>query len=130
MTLCAANQAFAQATVTLSSQKQYIRGYGGMLHAAWAGDLTAAERTLAFGSAAGQLGLSIARRAAFVARSEVNSSGAAMRRSLMPVRVVIHSSEVSTIFSRSALVRIFSGTYERSSHVYLGRFRVVSNASE
>ena len=35
-----------------------------------------------------------------------------MRRSLMPVRVVIHSSEVSTIFSRSALVRIFSGTYE------------------
>ena len=33
-----------------------------------------------------------------------------MRRSLMPVRVVIHSSEVSTIFSRSALVRILAGT--------------------
>src|ERR1022692_3535983 len=56
--------------------------------------------------------ISIARRAALAARSEVNSFAAAMRRSLMPVRVVIHSSEVSTIFSRSALVRIFSGTYE------------------
>jgi len=56
------SQAHAQsATVTLSSQKQYIRGFGGMLHAAWVGDLTAAERTLAFGSAAGQLNFSIAR---------------------------------------------------------------------
>jgi hypothetical protein len=54
----------------------------------------------------------IARWAALAARSEVNSSFAAMRRSLMPVRDVIHSSEVSTIFSRSAFVRIFSGTYE------------------
>ena len=52
----------------------------------------------------------IARWAAFAAMSEVNSSFAAMCRSLMPVRVVIHSSDVSTSFSRSALVRIFSGT--------------------
>jgi len=49
------------ATVTLSSEKQSIRGYGGMQHAAWAGDMTAAERTLAFGNAAGQLGFSILR---------------------------------------------------------------------
>src|SRR5204863_10087151 len=34
-----------------------------------------------------------------------------MRRSTMPVRSRIHSSEVSTMFSRSALVRIRSGTY-------------------
>src|SRR5688500_17526433 len=54
----------------------------------------------------------IARRAAFAAMSDVNSFSAATRRSLMPVRVVIHSSEVSTSFSRSALVRTFSGTYE------------------
>ncbi len=54
----------------------------------------------------------IARWAAFAAMSEVNSSFAAMRRSLMPVRVVIHSSDVSTIFSRSALVKTFSGTYD------------------
>ncbi|HEX7452607.1 MAG TPA: hypothetical protein VF294_09995, partial [Polyangiaceae bacterium] len=54
--------AFAQsATVTLSSVKQYIRGFGGMNHAAWAGDLTAAERTLAFGNADGQLGFSALR---------------------------------------------------------------------
>jgi len=49
------------ATVTLSTQKQYIRGFGGMNHAAWAGDMTAAERTLAFGNADGQLGLSALR---------------------------------------------------------------------
>jgi glucuronoarabinoxylan endo-1,4-beta-xylanase len=60
--LSTASQAWAQtATVNLSTQKQYIRGYGGMNHAAWAGDMTAAERTLAFGNAAGQLGLTILR---------------------------------------------------------------------
>ena len=48
--------------------------------------------------------------AASAAMSEVNSSGAAMRRSLMPVRVMIHSLDVSTIFSKSALVRTRLGT--------------------
>ena len=33
-----------------------------------------------------------------------------MRRSLMPVRVRIHSSLVSTIFSRSALVSLSGGS--------------------
>ena len=41
--------------------------------------------------------------------SLVCSSWAAMRRSLMPVRVVIHSSDVSTMRDNSSLVRIFSG---------------------
>ncbi len=60
--LCGAGAASAQtATVTLSSQKQYIRGIGGMSHAAWAGDLTAAERTLAFGNGDGQLGFTALR---------------------------------------------------------------------
>src|SRR3954463_9654229 len=60
--LGAGGGALAQtATVTLSSQKQYIRGIGGMSHAAWAGDMTAAERTLAFGNGPGQLGLSALR---------------------------------------------------------------------
>ena len=60
--LLAAGQASAQtATVTLSSQKQYIRGFGGMSHAAWAGDLTAAERSLAFENGDGQLGFSALR---------------------------------------------------------------------
>ena len=43
------------------------------------------------------------------AMSLVCSPSAAMRRSLMPVREVIHSSLVSTIFSRSALVITRSG---------------------
>src|SRR3954447_14622324 len=60
--VCAARVALAQtATVTLSSQKQYIRGFGGMSHAAWAGDLTAAQRTLAFGNGDGQLGFTALR---------------------------------------------------------------------
>ncbi len=60
--LCAATNATAQtATVTLASQKQFIRGFGGMSHAAWIGDMTAAERTLAFGNGDGQLGFTILR---------------------------------------------------------------------
>jgi len=46
---------------------------------------------------------------AFTAMSEVTSEGAAIRRSLMPVRSVIQASEVLTIRSRSALVSTFSG---------------------
>ena len=41
----------------------------------------------------------------------VVSCGAAMRRSRMPVRVTIHSSDVSTTRSSSALVRTRSGAY-------------------
>src|SRR4051794_28506007 len=60
--LGAGGRALAQtATVTVSSQKQYIRGFGGMSHAAWAGDLTAAQRTLAFGNGEGQLGFTALR---------------------------------------------------------------------
>jgi hypothetical protein len=40
----------------------------------------------------------------------VVSLGAATRRSRMPVRVVIQSSDVSTIRSRSAFVRTWLGT--------------------
>jgi glucuronoarabinoxylan endo-1,4-beta-xylanase len=60
--LLSVSQALAQtATVTLSSQKQYIRGFGGMVHIPWAGDLSAAERTLAFGNADGELGFTVLR---------------------------------------------------------------------
>ena len=45
-----------------------------------------------------------------------------MRRSRMPVRVTIHSSDVSTIFSNSALVRIRSGTYEPVPMIETVRF--------
>ncbi len=58
------------------------------------------------------LACSIARRAASTARSDVHCQSAAMRRSLMPERETIHSSVVSTNFSRSAFVSTRSGTYE------------------
>src|ERR1017187_7607946 len=58
------------------------------------------------------LACSIARRAASTARSDVHCQSAAMRRSLMPERDTIHSSVVSTSFSRSAFVSMRSGTYE------------------
>ena len=45
------------------------------------------------------------------AMPEVVSPSAAMWRSLMPVRLTIQGPFVATIFSRSALVRIFSGAY-------------------
>jgi len=54
----------------------------------------------------------IALRAAAAPREAVVSPGPAMRRSRMPVRWTIHSSLVSTIVDRSALVRRFSGTEE------------------
>jgi len=60
--LIPASEALAQnATVTLGSQKQFVRGFGGMVHIPWAGDLSASERTLAFGNADGQLGLTVLR---------------------------------------------------------------------
>src|SRR6266542_3498874 len=46
------------------------------------------------------------------ARSEVASPSAITRRSRIPVRSTIHWSFVSTSFSRSAFVRIFSGANE------------------
>ena len=52
---------------------------------------------------------SMALRAALVAMSLVAISGPAMRRSLIPVREVIHSSEVSTILDMSSLVMMRSG---------------------
>lgn len=62
MLLAVAGESRAQnATVTVGNQKQFIRGFGGMSHAAWIGDMTAAERTLAFGSGDGQLGFTILR---------------------------------------------------------------------
>ena len=47
--------------------------------------------------------------AARTQKSESTSPSLAIRRSRIPVRDVIHSSDVSTIFSRSAFERIRSG---------------------
>ncbi|MFY1594652.1 glucuronoxylanase [Micromonospora sp. WMMD737] len=51
----------APATVNLSAQRQTIKGYGAMAHAAWIGDLTATQRETAFGTGEGRLGFSILR---------------------------------------------------------------------
>ncbi|WP_405590685.1 cellulose binding domain-containing protein [Streptomyces sp. NBC_01190] len=57
----AATAAAAAVVVDPSARRQTIRGFGGMNHPAWAGDLTAAQRDTAFGSGTGQLGFSILR---------------------------------------------------------------------
>ncbi|WP_281426311.1 RICIN domain-containing protein [Nonomuraea coxensis] len=44
-----------------SATRQTIRGFGGMAHAAWIGDLTAAQRDTAFGAGEGRLGFSVLR---------------------------------------------------------------------
>lgn len=49
------------ASINLAAQKQLIRGYGGINHPAWIGDLTAAQRETAFGNGNNQLGFSILR---------------------------------------------------------------------
>lgn len=49
-------------TVDLSSEKQTIRGFGGMIHTVWQGyDLNASDRDLAFGNGPGQIGLTVLR---------------------------------------------------------------------
>ncbi|PYG90211.1 glucuronoarabinoxylan endo-1,4-beta-xylanase [Ruminiclostridium sufflavum DSM 19573] len=53
--------AASDAAVNLASEKQEIRGFGGINHPVWIDDLTAAQRETAFGNGDGQLGFSILR---------------------------------------------------------------------
>lgn len=53
--------AASDVTINLSAEKQIIRGFGGINHPAWIGDLTAAQRETAFGNGQNQLGFSILR---------------------------------------------------------------------
>src|SRR5579885_3583048 len=64
---------------------------------------------------------SSAARAAGRARSDIASVSAATLRSLIPVRVVIHSSAVSTIRARSSFVSTRSGTWQPSPVIETGR---------
>ncbi|MEV4578240.1 glycoside hydrolase family 30 beta sandwich domain-containing protein [Nonomuraea jabiensis] len=57
----AAVTAAAAVVIDRSAQRQTIRGFGGMTHAAWIGDLTAAQRDTAFGTGEGRLGFSVLR---------------------------------------------------------------------
>ncbi|MFD3842898.1 glucuronoxylanase [Streptomyces sp. NPDC058642] len=51
----------ATAVIDPSATRQTIRGFGGMTHSAWIGDLTAAQRDMAFGTGDGQLGFTVLR---------------------------------------------------------------------
>ncbi|MEV6849085.1 cellulose binding domain-containing protein [Actinoplanes sp. NPDC051411] len=51
----------AAANINPAAPKQTIKGFGAMVHAAWMGDLTAAQRTTAFSAGEGQLGFSVLR---------------------------------------------------------------------
>ncbi|GAA4604546.1 glucuronoarabinoxylan endo-1,4-beta-xylanase [Actinoplanes octamycinicus] len=51
----------AAANVNPSAPRQTIKGFGAMAHAAWIGDLTAAQRDTAFGTGEGRLGFSVLR---------------------------------------------------------------------
>ncbi len=53
--------AAATAVIDPSARRQTIRGFGGMTHTAWIGDLTAAQRDTAFGTGEGRLGFSVLR---------------------------------------------------------------------
>lgn len=53
--------AASDANINLSSEKQLIRGFGGINHPAWIGDLTPAQRETAFGNDQNQLGFSVLR---------------------------------------------------------------------
>lgn len=57
----AAARAATTVVIDPSAQRQTIRGFGGMTHAAWIGDLTPAQRDTAFGTGEGRLGFSILR---------------------------------------------------------------------
>lgn len=48
-------------TINLSEEKQVIRGFGGINHPTWIGDLTAEQRETAFENSENQLGLSVLR---------------------------------------------------------------------
>jgi O-glycosyl hydrolase len=60
--MCLVSNVLGQtATVDIASEKQLIRGFGGMNHTAFPGDITSAQADKAFGNGAGQLGFSILR---------------------------------------------------------------------
>lgn len=55
-------QLFSQtATIDLTSEKQLIKGFGGINHPVWYKNLNTAERDLCFGNDEGQLGLTVLR---------------------------------------------------------------------
>lgn len=59
--VAATDASAAAANINPFALKQTIKGFGAMSHAAWIGDLTAAQRDTAFGNGEGRLGFSLLR---------------------------------------------------------------------
>ncbi|GAA2277229.1 glycoside hydrolase family 30 beta sandwich domain-containing protein [Streptomyces hawaiiensis] len=72
----------AALTVDPSATRQTIRGFGGMNHPLWIGDLTAAQRDTAFGNGEGQLGFSVLRIFVSEDRANWNREVATARRAI------------------------------------------------
>ena len=58
ISICAFSQT---STISINTNRQTIRGFGGMNFPRWIADLTSAQATTAFGNGSGQIGLSILR---------------------------------------------------------------------
>lgn len=83
--------AAAAVAVDPSARRQTIRGFGGMNHPAWAGDLTAAQRDTAFGNGTNQLGFSILRIHVDEDRSKWSSEVATAQRAVALGAIVFAS---------------------------------------
>ena len=63
--------AAASVTIDLASEKQSIRGFGGMVHTGWQSyDLNTSDRNLAFGNGPGQIGLTVLRIPVYEAEAD------------------------------------------------------------
>ncbi|MFI6456392.1 cellulose binding domain-containing protein [Streptosporangium amethystogenes] len=87
----ASEAAAATAVINPSAQRQTIRGFGGMAHAAWIGDLTAAQRDTAFGVGEGRLGFSVLRIPVPENQADWNRDAATARRAVELGATVIAS---------------------------------------
>lgn len=83
--------AAATAVVDPSVQRQTIRGFGGMNHTAWIGDLTAAQRDTAFGTGDGRLGFSLLRIPVPENQADWGRDAATARRAIELGAIVIAS---------------------------------------
>ncbi len=81
----------ATAVIDASARRQTIRGFGGMAHAGWIGDLTAAQRDTAFGTGDGKLGFSVLRIPVYENQSDWGRDLATAQRAVELGAVVIAS---------------------------------------
>ncbi|WP_411955674.1 glucuronoxylanase [Bacillus sp. 28A-2] len=83
--------AASDANININAERQVIRGFGGMNHPAWIGDLTAPQRETAFGNGQNQLGFSILRIYVDENRNNWNREVATAKRAIEHGALVIAS---------------------------------------